>query len=216
VQFANDLQSFVAPPISQDETQLTITSPNEDRKIRYGTRLTFSGSLLTQASAPIAHRRVYLELREGGWIYLHSSETNASGVWTIRLSRALRRNLSWRVIFTGTDTEQGLKVPGHRVFVVPHLGSRSAVSSASRGSAFAFRGSSSPNMHGATVRLQTRRSKHAAWHTVGRVKVNRSGRFSRSVSFATAGNAYLRWQYRGGKSHPWMSATSRSRRVIIR
>ena len=214
--FATDLQTFVAPPISQDETQLTITAPTGDRKVRYGDRLTFSGTLLTQGSAPIAHRRLYLELREGRWIYLHSGQTDANGVWSIRLSKALRRNLSWRVIFTGSDTEQGLKVPGHRVFVVPRLGSRSSVSSAARGAGFTFSGSSSPNMHTATVRLQARRSKHGSWRTIGRVKVNRSGRFSRTVSFATAGNAYLRWSYRGGKSHPWMSARSHSRRVTIR
>jgi hypothetical protein len=214
--FATELQTFVAPPIAQDDTQLTITAPLEDKKIRYGERLTFSGTLLTQASAPIPHRRVYLELREGPWIFLHSAQTDANGVWRIRLRTALRRNLSWRMIFTGSDTEEGKKVAGHRVFVVPRLGSRSEVSSASRGAGFTFRGSSAPNMRGATIRLQARRSKHAAWRTIGRAKVNRSGRFARTVSFSSAGNAYLRWQYRGGKSRPWLSAKSPSRRVVIR
>jgi hypothetical protein len=214
--FATDLASFTAPAIVQDETHLTITAPAKDVKIRYGKRVTFRGTLLNQASTPIPNRRVYLELREGPWIYLYKTQTDSQGTWQLALRKALRRNLTWRMVFTGTDTEQSVKVPGHAVFVVPALHSRSAVSSAARGSSFTFSGSSTPNMHGASVRLQVRRSTHGRWKTVAHAGVSRSGRFSRAVSFAQPGNAYLRWSYGGGKSHAWMSATSPSRRVSIR
>ena len=216
VTFASDLASFVAPPITQDQTQLTITGPSSAKTVHYGSRVTFKGTLLDQASAPIANRRVYVELDEGPWISLYQAQTDAEGVWQLHLSKALRRNLTWHAVFTGSDTEVGRKVKGHAVYVIPRLGSRSSVTSAPRGSAFTFRGSSAPNMHGATVRLQARRSTHGTWKRIALVRVSQNGRFSRSVSFATPGNAYLRWSYRGGKSHKWMSATSPSRRVSIR
>ena len=215
VTFANDLASFTAPPIAQDQTQLTITGPLTARTIHYGKQVTFKGTLLTQASAPIAHRRVYIELREGRWIYLYQGQTDAGGNWQIPLSNALRRNLTWRAIFTGSDTELGRKVAGQPVYVIPALGSRSSVSSASRGSRFTFSGSSRPNMHGASIQLQVRRSTHGSWRTITHATVSGSGRFSSTVSFATAGNAYLRWSYRGGHSHPWMSASSPIRHVRI-
>jgi hypothetical protein len=213
--FAADLTTFVPPGITQDATQLMITSPLSARTVHYGKHVTFTGTLRTQASAPIADRRVYIELREGAWIFLYQTQTDADGIWRISLSKALRRNLTWRAIFTGSDTEQGQKASGHAVYVVPKLGSRASVSSAARGSQFTFRGSSSPNMQGATMRLQVRRSTHASWKTISTARVGRTGRFSRTVSFATSGNAYLRWSYRGGKTHPWMSAKSPSRRVRI-
>jgi hypothetical protein len=71
-------------------------------------------------------------------------------------------------------------------------------------------------MHRAVMRLQARRSTHARWQTIALVTVPRSGRFSRTVSFATPGNAYLRWSYRGGRTRRWMSAVSPTRRVSIR
>ncbi|HET6847341.1 MAG TPA: S53 family peptidase [Gaiellales bacterium] len=215
VMFKDDLATFSPPGITQDQTQLTITAPLTARTIHYGNRVTFRGTLLDQASNPIPDRRVYVELHEGGWIYLYQAQTDAEGIWQIALAKALQRNLTWRAIFTGTDTELGRKVAGQPVYVIPRLGSRSTVSSAPRGSLFTFRGSSSPNMHRATMRLQVRRSTRAAWKTVGTVRVSSSGKFSRQVGFARSGYAYLRWSYRGGKRHPWMSATSPVRRVRI-
>lgn len=213
--FANDLASFTAPPIVQDQTQLTITGPLTATTIHYGKRVTFRGTLMTQASAPIADRRVYIELREGRWIYLYQGQTDADGNWQIPLSKALRRNLTWRAIFTGSDTELGRKAAGAPVYVIPALRSRSSVSSAGRGSHFTFSGSSRPNMHGARMRLMARRGLHGSWNEIGRATVKSSGRFSSTVSFATPGEVYLRWSYRGGHTHPWMSATSPTRHVRI-
>jgi hypothetical protein len=70
-------------------------------------------------------------------------------------------------------------------------------------------------MHGASLQLQVRRSLHTAWRTIAHARVAKSGGYKRSVSFTTAGAAYLRWHYSGGKTHPWMSATSPVRKVSI-
>jgi hypothetical protein len=56
---------------------------------------------------------------------------------------------------------------------------------------------------------------HSAWRTIAHVKVAKSGGFTHAVSFTTTGAAYLRWQYSGGRTHPWMSATSPVRKVSI-
>ncbi|HEX2586691.1 MAG TPA: S53 family peptidase [Gaiellales bacterium] len=213
--FATALADFVPSAITQDQTQLIISAPVTARTIHYGAHVTFTGMLLDQASAPIANRRVYIELSTGSRLS-YQTQTDDEGVWQITLSRVLQRNLTWRAVFTGSDTELGRRVSGHAVYVIPRLGSRSSVSSASRGTSFTFAGSSNPNMHRAVMRLQARRSTHARWQTIALVTVPRSGRFSRTVSFATPGNAYLRWSYRGGRTRRWMSAVSPTRRVSIR
>jgi kumamolisin len=212
---AFDLAAFIAPAISQDATQLQITAPLQNTTIHYGKALTFTGTLTDSGSSAISGRRVYLELREGPFIYLYHDQTDSAGVWSIRLSTALRRNLTWSVIFPGSDTEAGVNRPGHAVRVIPRLGSRASVGSAARSAPFTFKGSSTPNMFGVSVQLQVRRTLHSAWHTIAHVRVARSGGYMHAVTFTTAGAAYLRWHYSGGKTHPWMSATSPVRKVSI-
>jgi kumamolisin len=215
---ALDLAAYSAPSISQDDSQLTITAPLGNRTIHFGTKLTFSGTLVdhSAADAPIANRRVYIQLDEGSrgtWIY--QTQTNVSGTWTFHLQKQLNHNLSWRVVFPGSDVETGVNVAGHHVYVIPKLGASSSNSSAHRGSSFTFKGSSVPNMRGAKVTLQVRRSAGGSWKTIANVTVNRRGGYSRNVSFATPGPAFLRWHYNGGKSKGWMSATSVVKRVSI-
>jgi hypothetical protein len=212
---ATHLAGFSAPAVSQDATQLQVVGPLKNTTIHYGKALTFRGTLTHSDSSAISGRRVYLELREGPFIYLHHDQTDSDGVWSIRLSKALRRNLTWSVVFPGSDTETGVRKLGHAVRVIPRLGSRATVGSAARGAAFTFKGSSAPNMHGVSLQLQVRRSRHAAWRTIARVAVAASGGYSHAVSFTTAGAAYLRWHYSGGRTHPWMSATSPVRKVSI-
>jgi hypothetical protein len=212
---ATHLAGFSAPAVSQDATQLQVVGPLKNTTVHYGKALTFRGTLTHSDSSAISGRRVYLELREGPFIYLHHDQTDSDGVWSIRLSKALRRNLTWSVVFPGSDTETGVRKLGHAVRVIPRLGSRATVGSAARGAAFTFKGSSAPNMHGVSLQLQVRRSRHAAWRTIARVAVAASGGYSHAVSFTTAGAAYLRWHYSGGRTHPWMSATSPVRKVSI-
>jgi kumamolisin len=205
------------PPVvpSQDTTKLLVTSPTATKTITYGKQVTLAGTLTDSSDAPIANRRVYVELREGNTIFWYRDQTDSSGVWSFAFTNQLRRNLTWRAVFPGSDTQQGLTVAGTTIHVIPHLGSKASSARVHRGASFTFGGRSTPNMHGAGVRLQVRRKTSSAWRTIATVAVNRRGGYSRKIHFTTPGAAYLRWSYAGGRSHAWMSATSRSRRVAI-
>jgi kumamolisin len=209
------LAAFTPAAVSPDATNLVVTSPTTTRTVRYGRRVTLAGTLTDSGDAPIANRRVYVELREGNRIFWYRDQTDSSGVWSLALTNQLRRNLSWQAVFPGSDTQQGLTVPGTTIHVIPRLGSKSSRTSVPRGTSFTFGGRSTPNMHGARVRLQVRRKTSGAWRTVATVAVNRRGDYSRTIHFTTPGAAYLRWSYAGGGSHAWMSATSLSRHVAI-
>ncbi|HET8806721.1 MAG TPA: hypothetical protein VFM47_09635, partial [Gaiellales bacterium] len=212
---ANRLALFTPVVPNPDGTNLNITSPTTTKTIRYGQRVTLAGTLTDSTDTPIVNRRVYVELREGNRIYWYRDQTDSSGVWSIALTSQLRRNLTWQAIFPGSDTQQGLTVAGTTINVIPRLGSKASRTSVPRGASFTFGGKSTPNMHGARVRLQVRRKTSGAWHTIATVAVNRRGGYSRKLHFTSPGAAYLRWSYAGGASHAWMSATSRSRRVAI-
>jgi kumamolisin len=212
---ANTLAAFAPAPVNPDETNLVVTSPTATKTIKYGQRVTLAGTLTDSTETPIANRRVYVELREGNTIYWYRDQTDSSGVWSFALTSQLRRNLSWQAVFPGSDTRQGLTVAGTTIHVIPRLGSKASRASVPRGTSFTFGGKSTPNMHGARVRLQVRRKTSGAWRTIATVAVNRRGGYSRKIHFTSPGNAYLRWSYAGGASHAWMSATSPSRRVAI-
>jgi subtilase family serine protease len=212
---ANALAAFTPVVPNPDATNLDVTAPTATRTVKYGRQVTLAGRLTDAGDAPIANRRVYVELREGNTTYWYGDQTDSSGVWSFTFSKQLRRNLSWQAIFPGSDTEGGVTVPGTTIHVIPRLGSRASRSRVPRGTSFTFSGVSTPNMHGARVRLQVRRRAGGAWHTVATVAVNRRGGYSRTVRFTTPGAAYLRWSYAGGGSHAWMSATSPSRHVAI-
>jgi subtilase family serine protease len=212
---ANALAGFTPVVPSPDQTKLAVTSPTATKTIRYGQKVTLAGTLTDSSDAPIVNRRVYVELREGNRIYWYRDQTDSNGVWSFPLTTQLRRNLSWQAVFPGSDTEQGATVAGTTIRVIPRLGSKASRTSVPRGTSFTFGGKSTPNMHGARVRLQVRRRTGSAWRTIATVAVNRRGGYSRKVHFTTPGAAYLRWSYAGGASHAWMSATSPSRRVAI-
>jgi len=212
---ATALATFTPVVPSPDETKLAVTSPTATKTIKYGKQVTLAGTLTDSGDAPIANRRVYVELREGNTIFWYRDQTDSSGVWSFAFTNQLRRNLSWQAVFPGSDTQQGLTVAGTTIHVIPHLGSKASRGSVARGTSFTFGGKSKPNMHGARVRLQVRRKTSGSWRTIATVAVNRHGGYSRKIHFTTPGAAYLRWSYAGGGSHAWMSATSRSRRVAI-
>jgi kumamolisin len=212
---ATALATFTPVVPNPDATNLNVTSPTKTKTIRYGQKVTIAGTLTDSGDAPIANRRVYVELREGNTIFWYRDQTDSSGVWSFALTSQLRRNLTWQAVFPGSDTQQGLTVAGTTIHVIPRLGSKASRGSVPRGTSFTFGGRSTPNMHGARVRLQVRRKTSGAWRTVATVAVNRRGGYSRKIHFTTPGAAYLRWSYAGGGSHAWMSATSPSRRVAI-
>ena len=212
---ATALAGFTPAPVSPDATNLVVTRPTATRTVKYGQQVILAGILTDSTETPIVNRRVYVELREGNRIYWYGDQTDSSGVWSFALTKQLRRNLSWQAIFPGSDTQQGLTVAGTTIHVIPRLGSKASRASVPRGTSFTFGGKSTPNMHGARVRLQVRRKTSGAWRTIATVAVNRRSGYSRKVHFTTPGAAYLRWSYAGGASHAWMSANSPSRRVAI-
>ncbi len=212
---ATALAAFTPAPPSPDATNLVVTSPTTTKTIKYGQKVTLSGTLTNSSEAPIANRRVYVELREGSRIYWYRDQTDSNGVWSFALTNELRRNLTWQAIFPGSDSQQGLTVAGTTIHVIPRLGSKASRASVPRGTSFTFGGKSTPNMHGARMRLQARRKTSGAWRTIATVAVNRRGGYSRKIHLTRPGAAYLRWSYVGGASHAWMSATSPSRRVAI-
>src|SRR4051794_25522354 len=209
------LAAFKPSPVGPDATNLVVTSPTTTRTIKYGQQVTLTGTLTDSGDAPIANRRVYVELREGNRIFWYRDQTDSSGIWSFAPTTQLRRNLTWQAVFPGSDTRQGLTAAGTTIHVIPRLGSKASRASVRRGTSFTFGGKSTPNVHGARVRLQVRRKASGAWRTIATVAVNRRGGYSRKVHFTTPGAAYLRWSYAGGASHAWMSAKSLSRHVAI-
>jgi subtilase family serine protease len=213
---ATALTGYTPGSVAPDTTQITITAPLAAKTIVYGNAVTFRGTLMnTTAAAAIPDRRVYLELKMGGFLYVYVARTDNAGNWSVKLSKALRRNLSWSVNFPGSDTQTPDKAAGHAIHVIPHLGSAVSASNVSRGTAFTFHGTSTPNMHGVRVQLQYRRSTAASWRSLKLVAVLKNGTYGARITVSSPGLVFLRWRYAGGVSKPWMSAISPVRRVNI-
>jgi hypothetical protein len=215
MQLATALTLYTPASVSQDASQIAITAPLAAKTIVYGKPVTFRGTLLDSGDNPIPDRRVYIELKMGGYLYIYVARTDSSGLWSVTLSKALRRNLSWSVNFPGSDTETPDKAAGHAIHVIPHLGSAVSASNVQRGTAFTFHGASTPNMHGVKVQLQYRRSSAVAWKTLKLVAVLKNGTYAARITVSSPGPVFLRWRYAGGTSKPWMSAISPVRRVNI-
>ena len=212
---ATALAAYVPGTVATDASQIAISGPLLAKTVVYGKPVTFHGTLLTSADAPIPNRRVYLELREGGFLYVYTARTDVNGVWSLTLAKQLRRNLSWSVNFPGSDTQSPAKASGHAIHVIPHLGSAASATSVGRGVPFTFHGASAPNMNGVAVQLQERRSTGAAWRTLRLIAVAKNGTYAVRVTVTSPGPLFLRWKYAGGLTRPWMPAVSPARRVNI-
>ena len=212
---ATALAAYTPAAVSQDATQIAISTPAAAKTITYGKSVTFSGTLKDSGSAGIPNRRVHIELTEGRYVYVYVKQTDNLGNWSLTLSKALRRNLTWSVNFAGSDTEKPDKATGNPIRVIPHLGSAVSATRVQRGTAFTFHGASTPNMHGVKLQLQMRRSTFATWNTLGQVAVSRNGSYAARITVGIAGPVYLRWRYAGGPTKPWMSALSPARHVTI-
>jgi hypothetical protein len=212
---ATALTAYTPGAVASDASAITVTAPTAAKTIPFGRAVTFHGTLTDSSLAPIANRRVYVELKEGGYLYVYVTRTDGSGVWSITLSKALRRNLTWSVNFPGSDTEQPDKAVGGPIRVIPHIGSAVSASNVRRGTAFTFHGTSAPNMHGVRLQLQERRSPGASWRTLKLVAVAKNGTYSVGITVSSPGPLYLRWRYAGGITKAWMPAVSPVRRVNI-
>ncbi|MDT4941921.1 MAG: hypothetical protein QOJ34_2010 [Pseudonocardiales bacterium] len=212
---ATALTGYTPGAVTQDASQISITAPAAPKTIVYGNAVTFSGTLTDSGLNGIPDRRVYLELKMGGFLYVYTARTDVGGSWSVKLSKALRRNLSWSVNFPGSDTQAPDKAAGPAIHVIPHLGSAVSASNVHRGTAFTFHGTSTPNMHGVRLQLQYRRSSAAIWRSLKLVAVLKNGTYAVRITVSSPGPVFLRWRYAGGTSKPWMSAISPIRRVNI-
>jgi hypothetical protein len=212
---ATALTHYTPGSVTQDASQIAISAPLTAKTIVFGKAVTFRGTLLDSTDAPIPGRRVYLELKMGGFLYVYQTTTDVNGLWSIKLAKALRRNLTWSVNFPGSDTQTPAKAPGHAIHVIPHLSAAVSATSVHRGTAFTFHGTSTPNMRGVRLQLQFRRSIRASWKTLKLIAVAKNGSYTARITVNAAGPAFLRWRYAGGISKPWMPAISPVRRVNI-
>jgi hypothetical protein len=212
---ATALTSYTPGAVALDASQIAISAPQTAKTIVYGKPVTFRGTLLDSSDAPIPNRRVYLELKMGGYLYAYVARTDLNGIWSVKLAKALRRNLTWSVNFPGSDTQQPDKAAGHAIHVIPHLGSAVTTSNVRRGSPFTFHGTSAPNMHGVKLQLQGRRRTGAPWQTLKLIAVAKNGSYAVRVTVGSPGPVFLRWRYAGGISKAWMPAVSAVRRVNI-
>jgi Pro-kumamolisin, activation domain/Subtilase family len=213
---ANALAAYTPPAfVPPDASIVSISAPGQAKTIVYGKAVTFRGTLLDSTDAPIPSRRVYIELKMGGFLYVYQTTTDVNGLWSIKLAKALRRNLTWSVNFPGSDTQTPAKAPGHAIHVIPHLSAAVSATSVHRGTAFTFHGTSTPNMRGVRLQLQFRRSIRASWKTLKLIAVAKNGSYTARITVNAAGPAFLRWRYAGGISKPWMPAFSPVRRVNI-
>jgi kumamolisin len=212
---ATALTAYTPGVVTQDTSAIAISAPLVAKTIVYGKPVTFRGTLFDSSDQPIPDRRVYVELKMGGFLYIYVARTDVNGLWSVTLSKALRRNLSWSVNFPGSDTQTPVKAAGQAIHVIPHLGSAVSASNVHRGTAFTFHGTSTPNMHGVRLQLQYRRSSAATWRSLKLVAVVKNGTYSARITVSSPGPVFLRWRYTGGVSKPWMSAISPVRRVNI-
>ncbi len=201
-----------------DTTTLTADAPLSTKTITYGQPVTFHGTLTDSTTAsPIANKAVYVQTSVG----IFRDTTDASGIWSITLLKALTRNLTWHAVFVGSDTLLPASFPAtpRHVYVVPHLTSAAdlPVSNGAYvvkvGTFFTFHGVSTPNMHGAHVTLQDRAPGSSTWHSLFLAGVGIKGGYALRIRGTRRGSVYLRWEYFGGTTKTWMTAVSPPRLV---
>jgi hypothetical protein len=214
---ANALAAFTASPPTQTAAFLTVAGPPSGKAVGYGNAVTFHGTLLNNGSQPIRHEPVYVETRLGDF----RDVTNAAGEWSITLAKKLKRNLTWKAVFVGSDTRRPAATAGRRLYVRPHLTSvvdlpRSGTRYIARvGRFFTFHGRSTPNMHGAQVLAQYRYTGRP-WHALATARVGPAGKYSARVRDSRPETFLLRWVFRGGIHHKWLSAVAKAKRVTAR
>jgi kumamolisin len=110
--FATELASYVAPAIVFDTTKLTATHPLNLKRVKKGSKVTFSGVLTdTTGHHPLFHRQVLLLAANGNVIGFDG--TNKNGVWQIVLK--VSKRLTWHAIFMGSAHEKGSTSPSRTV-----------------------------------------------------------------------------------------------------
>jgi kumamolisin len=219
---ASDLAAYSAAAPSIHASQLA-ASPTAARTLVWGKSLTFAGRLVdTATGAPIGGRPVWIEFRDGIRVFGGAAVTDSSGRWSRTFSTAIKRRSSWRAYYLGEEGHAPAKTARRLVYVVPRLASYtnlprlSGEAVVTAGNRFTVSGRARPRMRGATVSLQVRTSRHGRWRASGvTARVGRRGAFAGRVAFARTGRHWLRWHYAGGRTRPWLSASSPPRVVDV-
>jgi pro-kumamolisin-like protein len=217
--FATALAAYAPAAVSVDSTALDVAGPVDGRRIVYGRKVTFRGTLTdTTTSQPVANAAVLVVTN----LDTFRVRTNAAGGWRVTRSKAILRNLSWHAVYLGSDTEAPAATPTRRIYVTPHLGLtvqlpfRNGHYVAKSGAGFTVIGRSQPVMVGAEVVLQERRGR-GPWTTVGVSPVAGGGRYEAAgISVARGETLTLRWAYLGGTFRRWLPTDSRTRLVVGR
>jgi kumamolisin len=215
--FATALAAYAPAAVTVDATALHVAGPVNGRRIAYGRRVTFRGTLTdTTTSRPIANALVLVATNVG----FFRIRTNAAGAWSVTRSKAILRDLGWHAVYAGSDTTAPASSPTRKLFVIPHLGLRVGLPFrnghyvARPGVAFVVSGRSLPVMTGAEVVLQERRD-HGPWTSFGASPVGGGGRYDAGGLMLARGHSLvLRWTYLGGLFQRWQPAQSRTRIVV--
>jgi hypothetical protein len=219
--FAEDLKDYTAAPLDVHGTSLT-ASPTANKTINYGRTVVFSGDLSdTTASAPIADRRVWVELTDGLGVRAWSAVTDAAGHWSLSLTTAFRRKETWRAYYLGEAGQAAASTPPHVVYVVPKLTLGAKLRWVSghyvvgHAVPFTVTGTTRPNMAGAIVTLQWRKTSSSTWRTATSGQVGPKGGLSARGSWILPGRYYMRWRYPGAASKPWLTAASPKKLFVV-
>ena len=197
----------------------TVAGPADGRRIVYGRKVTFRGTLTdTTTSQPVANAAILVVTN----VATFRVRTDAAGRWQVTRSIAIRRNLSWHAVYLGSDTEAPASTPTRKLYLTPHLGLSVQLPFhgghyvAQAGARFTVTGRSRPVMLGAEVVLQERRG-HGPWTTVAASPVIGGGRYEASgITVARGPTLTLRWAYLGGTFRRWLPTDSRTRTVVGR
>jgi kumamolisin len=217
--FATALAAYAPGAVSVDSSALHLAGPVDGRRIDYGRKVTFRGTLTdTTTSQPIANAAVLVVTN----LDTFRVRTNPAGAWRVTRSKAIGRNLSWHAVYVGSDTEAPASTSTRKLYVTPHLGLtahlpfRHGHYLARAGAAFTVIGHSRPVMVGAEVVLQRRRAR-GPWTTVGVSPVIGGGRYEAAGIAVARGEAVtLRWAYLGGTFRRWLPTDSRIRTFVGR
>jgi subtilase family serine protease len=95
-QLAQGTPSTTAP----DTSQIAVATPLGGKSFRYGSKITFSGTLRdTSSSQPIGDALVMVETSSQDI----RAVTNAAGKWSVTVTTAVKRNTEWEAVYMGSD-----------------------------------------------------------------------------------------------------------------
>jgi kumamolisin len=216
--FATALAAYHPGAVAVDATSLRIGGPVDGRRITYGRKVVFRGTLTdTTTSQPIANAPILVITNFDTF----RARTSAAGAWRVTRSMALRRNMTWHAAYLGSDSEAPAVTTNRRLLIAPHLGLRALLPFrnghyvATGGVPFTVMGRSRPPMGGTSVTLQARRGG-SRWANVATAHVGGGGLYEATMRVRRGRSESLRWSFTGAADRHWLSSTSRLVTVAAR